>query len=384
MTDFRFGLSPRTFFAAAGLLVLAGCAETMSNVASVFDRGSQDLVVQTAPRPEPDDRGVLTYPTYQVAVARDGDTVASIAERVGVPADALARRNGFPISYRPLAGELLALPQYVGGILVGTNTRWTPELAANAINNSASGSNPFSNGSGPDGAIEPQRHKVQRGETAFTIARKYNVSVTALASWNGLDSKLNVRPGQELLIPVPASRRDAVAQPRSASAITATALPGTVTPVAPPPSASKPLPEDIAAVETPPSPNLGEDRTSASGGRFLAPVTGSIVKPYSTAPGPGRNEGIDFAAAAGATVRAADDGEVALISRATGDLGTIVLIRHSGGLLTVYGRVGTVSVKKGDRVKRGQKIGVVANGSPPTLHFEVRRGTESVDPTPFL
>jgi len=43
---------------------------------------------------------------------------------------------------------------------------------------------------------------VARGETAFTIARLYNVSVRALSDWNGLGPDLEVREDQYLLIPV--------------------------------------------------------------------------------------------------------------------------------------------------------------------------------------
>ncbi len=159
--------------------------------------------------------------------------------------------------------------------------------------------------------------------------------------------------------------------------------PGTGTEVTPPPSADDPLPppEDVAIA--PESPNLQEFRTPDPT-RLSAPVSGSIVLPYSLASGPNKNEGVDFGAAAGTPVKAAADGEVALISDSLGGLGTIVLIRHQGDLLTVYGRIAGVTVAKGQKVSRGQTIGVVADNDPATLHFEVRQGTQSVDPAPYL
>ncbi len=82
---------------------------------------------------------------------------------------------------------------------------------------------------------------------------------------------------------------------------------------------------------------------------------------------------------------AAASGEVALVSQSLGGLGTIVLIRHLGGeYLTVYGRIEKVSVKKGDIVAQGQKIGVVSPSTQPRMHFEVRRGAESLDPEMFF
>ena len=67
---------------------------------------------------------------------------------------------------------------------------------------------------------EPQRHVVKRGETAYSIARMYNVSVRSLADWNGLDAKMTVREGQTLLIPVatgPAPKTAAVTAPGAGS-----------------------------------------------------------------------------------------------------------------------------------------------------------------------
>ena len=52
--------------------------------------------------------------------------------------------------------------------------------------------------------------------------------------------------------------------------------------------------------------------------------------------------------------------------------------------MTVYGRVDNVSVSKGTKVARGQQIATVAASDKPRLHFEVRRGTEAVDPTPYF
>jgi LysM repeat protein len=49
---------------------------------------------------------------------------------------------------------------------------------------------------------QPLTHRVARGETAFTIARAYNVSAKALADWNQLGSDMAVREGQTLIIPI--------------------------------------------------------------------------------------------------------------------------------------------------------------------------------------
>lgn len=108
------------------------------------------------------------------------------------------------------------------------------------------------------------------------------------------------------------------------------------------------------------------------------PVSGDIIRPYGNG-----NEGIDIAAPSGTPVRAAGDGEVAAITQDTEQV-PILVVRHPDGLLTVYANIRNIAVARGDSVARGQAIAEIGGGSPAFLHFEVRRGFESVDPTDYL
>ena len=85
----------------------------------------------------------------------------------------------------------------------------------------------------------------------------------------------------------------------------------------------------------------------------------------------------------GAAVSAADAGTVAAITKSAEGV-PIVVVRHSGNLLTVYANVTDVSVSKGSSVKRGQQIAKLRGGNDSYVHFEVREGFESVDPAPFI
>lgn len=67
----------------------------------------------TAARPMPDANGVISYPGYQVAVARPGDTVSSVAARTGMNPAELASYNAMPPDAQLNAGEILALPRRV-------------------------------------------------------------------------------------------------------------------------------------------------------------------------------------------------------------------------------------------------------------------------------
>lgn len=347
----------------------------------------------TADRPAPDARGVISYPNYQVAVAQRGDRVADVAARVGVDALELARMNGIPSDVRLRRGELLALPSRVPDIAptAPSQTGTAPgaiditTLATAAIDRSGPAT---STAPAPvvETGPEPVRHTVARGETAYSIARTYNVSVRALADWNGLGPNLSVREGQFLLIPVALPEPEPAPEPETPAPapVETTTAPGQGSPTPEPPSASKPLPAENEtqdeSVETPASPNLAQEQTpEAQGARLLYPVTGKIIRAYAK----NRNEGIDIAAAAGTPVRAADAGVVAAITQDT-DQVPIIVIRHAGELLTVYANVDSITVEKGAQVSRGAPIAKIRAGNPAFLHFEVRQGFESVDPMPYL
>jgi len=61
-------------------------------------------------RPKPDSRGIITYPNYQVAIAKFGDTLEILANRIGVDAQSLANYNGVKTSETLRPGEVIALP----------------------------------------------------------------------------------------------------------------------------------------------------------------------------------------------------------------------------------------------------------------------------------
>jgi murein DD-endopeptidase MepM/ murein hydrolase activator NlpD len=332
----------------------------------------------TAPAPLADSNGIISYPDYQMAEARRGETVATMAGRLGLNANDLAQANAVRPTDPLREGELLLLPTRVAAApqpaTIGGGSVDVAAIATTALDEV--GSSAASPASQPI-ANQPLTHRVARGETAFTIARAYNVSAKALADWNQLGPDLAVREGQTLIIPIatgPAPDPEPVPTP-----------PGAGTPTPEPPSAAKPLPdEDIepasaAPKATPPSPDLGDEATAASAAAFAMPVQGKIIRGYDKK----SNQGIDIAAPAGTTVAAAAGGTVAAVTKDT-DQVPILVIRHEGGLLTVYAGLDAVKVQKGDAVKRGQAIGVVRKGDPAFLHFEVRKGVDSLDPMAYL
>ncbi|MEM7470887.1 MAG: LysM peptidoglycan-binding domain-containing M23 family metallopeptidase [Pseudomonadota bacterium] len=330
----------------------------------------------TLARPEPDARGVISYPNYQVAVARRGDTAATVASRVGGNTVEIARLNGLNPADSLIGGEIIALPASLPAPAStgGTANGSLSDIATSAIDRAPASQRriaPATPSKRIDGP-EPLRHRVERGETAYSIARLYKVSVRSLADWNGLGPDLDVRVDQFLLIPVV----DSEAQVTPVAAAPA-AAPGQGTQTPTPPSATKPLPEPVPAVEEPEAtkPQAAAPALPA----FTRPVSGEIIRPYKK----GKNEGIDIAAATGTPVAAAADGTVAAITRDTEQV-PILVMRHPDNVLTVYANISNIAVKKGDKVKRGQRIAQVGTGSPAFLHFEIREGFDSVNPQKYF
>ncbi|UWR23718.1 peptidoglycan DD-metalloendopeptidase family protein [Sulfitobacter sp. S190] len=402
-----------TLLAGAAAMALAAC----ENQPLDFDlRGltggfstSDAAVNAVADRPRPDSRGVISYPNYQVAVAKRGDTILDVAQRVGVNAQTLGRFNGIATDVPLRDGEIIALPTRVAEPSPATGARGTGpiqpagvdigSLAGGAIDRVPSTAGvqtqtldaPTPAAAPRQTGAEPVRHKVERGESAYTVARLYNVPVKALAEWNGLGPDFAIREGQFLLIPVASQKPPSQVQAQAQPSADVTA-PGSGSPTPTPPSAVKPLPQEkvapakpaptqTAAAAPPPKPvaDVGKTTKTPKPAQLVTPVTGTIIRDYAK----GKNEGINIKAAPGTPVKVADSGTVAAITK-SGEGVPIVVVRHANNLLTVYANVTDVSVKKGDSVKRGQAIAKLRSGDDSFVHFEVRQGFDSVDPNPFL
>lgn len=96
--------------------------------------------------------------------------------------------------------------------------------------------------------------------------------------------------------------------------------------------------------------------------------------------------GMDFTAKTGTSIYATGDGKVVFAEYATNGYGMHVIIDHGYDYQTLYAHLSKVEVKKGQKVKRGDAIGLIGNtglSSGPHLHYEVHKGGEAVDPVNF-
>ena len=322
----------------------------------------------------PDNRGIITYKDYQILVASGNETVKEISNRLNIDTDRLASYNGVPSTYLPRKDEVLALPIKLTGDLNSSGSEWTIEETRSSIENIPSEINNLGT---PD---NPVKHRVEPGDTAYSIARLYNVSVTSLSKWNGLDADLNVIIGRELIIPVILSKKNInldISSTKPKEKITL----------------ENKQKKETSLVKENKADNEIKDHSKYKNQdsvlKFTRPVNGKVLRKYNPTSVSNKNEGIDFAAEEGSPIKSAAAGVVALISEPVGGLGKIILIKHKDTIISIYGRVKDIKIAKGDRVKPGQVIGSVEKSSKDEekqnyLHFELRKGTESLDPEPLF
>ncbi|HEY0830019.1 MAG TPA: peptidoglycan DD-metalloendopeptidase family protein [Candidatus Dormibacteraeota bacterium] len=97
--------------------------------------------------------------------------------------------------------------------------------------------------------------------------------------------------------------------------------------------------------------------------------------------------GVDIAAPLGTPVMAAADGLVVAVGHTSTGYGNYVVIAHGGGIATLYGHLLQTNASVGDRVVRGQVIGLEGStgfSTGPHVHFELRINDQVVDPMPYL
>jgi murein DD-endopeptidase MepM/ murein hydrolase activator NlpD len=301
----------------------------------------------------------------------------------------------------------------------------------------------------PDGGAEQRRPwsgrtdgemvEVARGDTVYTLARRYGVTVDMIARANGLTS-VYLRPGTKLFIPRadPASyAQSAQAQAQAPGKKGHTAatqggkdesrlaaaqsgkISGNAGPAGEAPKAAAPANPKLvdkghaqsvqkAPVAVPgqlvqPAPDvktagpisIGEASCEATlinpqprmGATFRTPVDGKTIAQFGPQKDGTVNEGITISVPRGTQVKAAENGVVAYVGDELPGFGNLILIRHADEFVTAYAHADTVLVKKCDVVKRGQTVataGSTGDASQPQVHFEIRKNSKPVDPSPLL
>jgi murein DD-endopeptidase MepM/ murein hydrolase activator NlpD len=285
-----------------------------------------------------------------------GDTVESIAHRYGVPVSAILETNGFANETAIRPGQRLVIPRYVSATAPVQSSARTPIASADV-------------------------HIVAPGESLMGIARKYDVTLTAIAHANNIKPFTPISIGDRLVIP---GGRHVAALHAAAPQV---AAPRTVRPS----ESVGSVPAENARLATP-EPQVTESpaKSAEAAGSlpsFRWPVRGRINSRFGEKVNGAPNDGINLAVPEGTPIKAADDGVVAYAGNELKGYGNLVLVRHANGYVSAYANASELMVKRGDAVKRGQVIahaGQTGNVTSPQLHFEIRKGSTPVDPMQFL
>ncbi len=238
---------------------------------------------------------------------------------------------------------------------------------------------------------------VARGDTLYSLSRKYSVPVNDLAVMNNLKPPFNLNVGQKIRVPnlarvsvdsskgtIKSSGNVLVEKSQKSSVQTGVKVKTT----------QKSADKSVKVVDVKPTKKISSDPSkklpkinARSSSKFSWPIRGKILSGYGSKSNGLFNDGINIGATRGTAVKAAENGVVAYAGNEVKGMGNLIIIQHDGGWMTVYAHMDSMSVRRGTRVNVGQQIGTVGKTGKvdmPQLHFEIRKGTQAYNPTQYL
>ena len=242
-----------------------------------------------------------------------GDTIFSLSRLYNVSQDELMRRNGMSSPSQLQAGMRLVIP---GGAAGSPATASSPAAASRG------------------------HHIVRPGETLYSLARNWGVSIQDLRDANGLSRNHVLRAGERLAIPGQAVQSSSATQ-------------------------SVPVQRDVAR---PPSRPLDSS--------IRWPITAREVLYMNS------NMGVLVTGVESESIKSLTRGTVVHASPWRG-YGHVAIVESNGGYNYLYGAFASLSVRKGDRVEPGTelgKLGIYPATGKPDLVLIVSRNGASVDP----
>ncbi|MEU0196220.1 transglycosylase family protein [Streptomyces afghaniensis] len=242
-----------------------------------------------------------------------------------------------------------------------------------------------------------EMYTVVRGDTLSGIAEEREVR----GGWRGLyaanrsaiggDPDLIV-PGQRLALRGEGAAKTGPAPERAPSAEPSTKKPSAKKPSSKSPDRAGERAKDRSRERSDDQSKERAARSTTTRQGLVAPVSASLGTPYRQAGSSwskGYHTGVDFPVPTGTSVKSVASGSVVSAGWG-GSFGYQVVIRHGDGRYSQYAHLSAISVRDGQTVSAGQRIGrsgSTGNSSGPHLHFEVRTGPgfgSDVDPIAYL
>jgi len=185
-------------------------------------------------------------------------------------------------------------------------------------------------------------HTVKKGENLYRISLRYGVPVEAIKKANYLRSN-RIYTGQKLFIP--GTKRVSVKKKKVRVA--------------------KKVKKKQVIVKS-------------KKGDFLWPARGEVIRKF----GKG-NSGINILLPPETKIIASKKGKINFCG-STKSYGMTIIIDHQDGYYTIYAHKIEALVKKGENVVQGMSIARMKGKEESFLHFEIRKGTDAVDPLLYL
>ncbi|MCB9957842.1 MAG: peptidoglycan DD-metalloendopeptidase family protein [Rhodospirillaceae bacterium] len=379
-------------------------------------------------------------PGWAIATVQQGETLDQVAARYGVQTQTLMDVNHLPSASALMAGDRLLIPQQGRTHTVGTGesiysiaadygVRRADLIAANNIEN-------------PDYIRAGQTLQIPLSNEQIEAARTWAPPAPQTVQPGPQTVQQTVPPqgqpsGQVAAAPIagapiagaPIARPGVSGSGGTVEAVPLDAPPGgqSVPPVQPvtggPPAAGHvaggPIPQGIdseliahqgaapfePAADGAPGPGMALDQEVPPSGQVSAlppaqtaavpaapslfqwPVRGDLIPVFDPADRARFDDGMNIVAPEGTPILAARGGTVIYAGNELRGYGNLVVLSHTDGWVTAYAHARELMVERGDTVRSGQQIATVGQTgavSSPQLHFEIRQGSDPVNPLDHL
>lgn len=262
------------------------------------------------------------------------------------------------------------------------------------VSNSPVSSSPSSTESNKSAAtpatLGANQYLVQKGDTLYSIGRKFGIPFMKLADFNQLQAPYEIHVGQVLNLNAKATSsttnskaNDSTNAPDDAEVVTSA--------IVRPDINSNAEPATTAAASNAQTP---ADTSKTASATDLEAITDADIQwqwplagKVSTGFDAQTNKGLNITGNAGQVINAAGAGKVIYSGMDVRGYGKLIIIKHNSNLLSVYAHQGISLVKEGTFVASGEKLANLptqANNKPPVLHFEIRQKGKPVDPVGYL
>ncbi|MEE0887142.1 MAG: M23 family metallopeptidase [Treponema sp.] len=275
-------------------------------------------------------------------IVKKGDTLYSISRKYQITVPELRAANNLSENDVLKVGVKLVIPSADIENAAALSASKTSETKPNVSSKSATS------------------YIVQKGDTLYGIARKYNIKLNELLSLNNLDNSSTIKIGQKILVPAGSS----------SSASTVASGTGTNSTKTQVPAKTEKNPSSAGSSGT----KTNSASTAVSSQGVSWPLSNPVVKNIS-----GKVSGVQLTGKDNESVVAVREGTVMYTGVYRG-FGEVIFVQSKTGLIYSYSGLNKVSVKKGDYVVFGAEIGKTGRGNDSSIKFMVFQNGMPINP----